>query len=146
MHTFDAIVLFSMRVTGSPADGLNSPQMLTAWQRSTFVPSPGGFDLVLVCYLQLPAPDLAGVLHRAATAVAPGGAFLLVAHDRRNLTDGVGGPQDPAVLTRADEVVPHLSGLTVVEAGEVERPVETEEGPRTAIDTLVVAHRDPSPR
>lgn len=113
---------------------------------TTFAPPPGGFDLVLVAYLQLPAPELAGVLERAAAAVAPGGTFLLVAHDRRNLTDGVGGPQHPAVLTRADEVVPHLTGLTVAEAGEVERPVETEEGPRTAIDTLVLAHRDPSPR
>jgi ubiquinone/menaquinone biosynthesis C-methylase UbiE len=108
-------------------------------------PEAGTFDLVLIAYLHLPAEDLATVITGAARALAPGGTLLLVAHDRRNLTDGVGGPQEPSILTRADEVVELLGDLVIERAGEVERPVETEDGPRVAIDTLVRARRPPFP-
>jgi SAM-dependent methyltransferase len=100
------------------------------------------FDVVLVAYLQLAAPARDEVVRRAAGAVAPGGTFLLVAHDSRNLTDGHGGPQDPAVLYRADDVVRLLDGFDVVHAGEVRRPVTTADGATVeAIDCLVRATR-----
>jgi SAM-dependent methyltransferase len=103
------------------------------------------FDLVLLAYLQLPADAITRVLATAADAIAPGGTLLFVAHDRRNLTDGYGGPQDPTVLYRADEVVAVLDacgGLTITSAGEVLRPVTLDDG-RTvdAIDMLVRATR-----
>ena len=68
-------------------------------------PDPHAFDLVLVFYLQVPAADRRPILHAAVDAVAPGGTFLLVAHDSSNLQHGHGGPQDPARLYTAHDVV-----------------------------------------
>jgi SAM-dependent methyltransferase len=99
------------------------------------------FDLVLLAYLQLPVVSLAEVLHLAEAAVAPGGTLLLVAHDRANLVDGVGGPQDPDVLTTPDEVVEALPGLDVQRAERIRRPVEIDGVTRYAVDTLVRARR-----
>lgn len=100
-------------------------------------------DVVLVAYLHLPRAVERDVLCRAADLVKPGGTFLLVAHARRNLTDGVGGPPDPELLPTAQEVTEALAGtgLEVVEAGEVERDVEVDGQTRTAIDLLVRASR-----
>ena len=63
-------------------------------------PGPQAFDLVLVFYLQLAAADRQRVLQAAVEAVAPGGTFLLVAHDSSNLQHGHGGPHDPAGSTQ----------------------------------------------
>lgn len=103
-------------------------------------------DLVVVAYLQLPREPTRAVLRRAASWVGPGGTLLLVAHARRNLDDGVGGPADPEVLRTLDEVVDDLSGtgVTVDLASEVLRPVTTEDGDRHAIDLLVRARRTTS--
>jgi SAM-dependent methyltransferase len=108
-------------------------------------PDPRAFDLVLAFYLQLPAAERRPILQTAADAVAPGGTFLLVAHDSTNLEHGYGGPQDPAVLYSADDVVDDLAGagLSVERAERVERPVETPDGERTALDALMRAHRRP---
>jgi SAM-dependent methyltransferase len=110
---------------------------------TTWDPPEAGFDLVVVAYLQLPEAERRAAHERAARAVAPGGRFLLVAHDRDNLAHGYGGPPDDRVLMTAADVVDDLrgSGLEVITAERIERPVETEEGPRTALDCLVVATR-----
>ena len=104
-------------------------------------PPRAAFDLVLVFYLQLVREQLEPVLRRAAAAVAPGGTFLLVAHHSRNIAEGWGGPQYPEVLYGEDDVVPLLDGLAVEKAEAVTRPVETEEGERTAVDVLVRGRR-----
>ncbi|MDZ4828330.1 MAG: class I SAM-dependent methyltransferase [Actinomycetota bacterium] len=103
-------------------------------------PTPRAYDLVVLAYLQVVAADRAVIWPRAAGAVAPGGTFVLVGHDRRNLTDGYGGPSNPDVLYTAADVVPHLDGFGVRYAGEVERTVATGE---VAIDCLVRAARAP---
>lgn len=109
-----------------------------------YVPAPGSFDLVLVFFLQLPARELRTVLSRAAEAVAPGGTFLLVGHDLRNLAEGVGGPSSADVLYTPDDVVAAIDGhgLEVVRAERVRRDVAGES--RDAIDCLVRATR-PAP-
>lgn len=110
---------------------------LTEW-----VPQPDTFDLVLVNYLQLEATDLDPIIARAGAAVAPGGMFLWVSHDVSNLDGGYGGPPNPAVLTSPDQVVAALDTDFEIETAEVaERAVATDDGPRTALDTLVVASR-----
>ena len=99
-------------------------------------------DLVIMLYLQLPAAEREQVIRAAAAALAPGGTFLLVAHDRRNLEDGYGGPRDPTVLYTAEDVVADLGDFEIERAGIVERPVDTPEGDQAiALDTLVRARR-----
>ena len=101
------------------------------------------YDLVLVCYLQLPTSQRRLALQSAARAVAPGGALLVVGHHSDNLTDGAGGPQDPAVLYSQADVVADLdgTGLAVRRAERVSRTVSTTDGERLAWDALVVASR-----
>lgn len=110
---------------------------------TTWEPPAQGFDLVLVAYLQLPPDGRRAAHRRAAEAVAPGGTLLIVGHDRDNLERGYAGPPDPEVLLDVDGVVADLegTGLTIVAAGQVERPVDTDEGTRIAIDCLVRATR-----
>jgi SAM-dependent methyltransferase len=98
-------------------------------------------DLALLCYLQLPAAERRLAVRHAAAALAPGGVLLVIGHDSRNLTDGTGGPQDPAVLFTAGDVAADVEGLGLVveKADEVLRPVEG--APRPAIDALLRAVR-----
>jgi SAM-dependent methyltransferase len=101
------------------------------------------YDLVLVCYLQLPAGQRRLALQSAARAVASGGLLLVVAHHVDNITEGVGGPQDPAVLYTQADVTEDLSGtgLDVQRAERVSREVVTEADERLAWDAIVVASR-----
>jgi SAM-dependent methyltransferase len=106
-------------------------------------PDPQAFDLVLVFYLQVPAVERRRIVRTAVEAVAPGGTFLLVAHDSSNLQHGHGGPQNPARLYTADDVVTDIegSGLHIERAEPVERPVQTTDGERNALDALLRARR-----
>jgi SAM-dependent methyltransferase len=106
-------------------------------------PEPRAFDLVLIFYLQVTGAERRAILQAAADAVAPGGMLLIVAHDTSNLQFGHGGPQDPAVLYTARDVVDDVSGrgLEIERAERVERPVQTPAGERVALDALVRAHR-----
>jgi SAM-dependent methyltransferase len=109
----------------------------------TYQPDTQAFDLVLLVYLQLVAAERAAVIAAAAGAVAPGGRLVVVAHDTDNLLHGYGGPPDPAVLYSAEQVAKDLSGsnLVIEQAGQVVRVVDTPDGPRNALDLLVVALR-----
>ena len=123
------------------ADGLDVTWVradATAWQPEEPV------DLVVVAYLQVPAPDRRQAVRNAVGMLRPGGTFLLVAHDSTNLTEGTGGPQDPAVLMTADDVVSDVAGLDVevLRAERVARAVTADDGHggeqrRTAWDCLV---------
>jgi SAM-dependent methyltransferase len=105
-------------------------------------PEPGAYHLVLVAYLHLPPAERAVVLAGAVAALAPRGTLLVIGHDLANLTQGIGGPQDPAVLYTPEAIVAELDGLTVRRAGRVRRPVDTAPEPGEAVDTLVRAIRD----
>ncbi|HEX5616704.1 MAG TPA: class I SAM-dependent methyltransferase [Acidimicrobiia bacterium] len=107
---------------------------------TTYRPVAGSFDLVVLAYLHLPAPQMAVVLRHATRALAPGGTLVVVGHDITNPTDGYGGPQDPAVLYGPDDVVREIAGLTVEKAERVTRAVATDDGTKHAIDVLVRAH------
>lgn len=103
-------------------------------------------DLVVMAYLQLPVDDTAAAVRSALSSLAPGGRLLLVAHDRDNLTRGVGGPQDPAILTTPAELRAAVDGLDgngprgidVLECGQVDRVLP--DG-RVAVDVVLVAVR-----
>jgi SAM-dependent methyltransferase len=108
-----------------------------------FRPDLQAFDLVLVFYLQVPAAQRTPIVRAAADAVGPGGVLLLVGHDSSNIEHGYGGPQNPAVLYTAEDIARDLHGsaLRLERAERVERPVETAEGRRLALDALVRASR-----
>jgi SAM-dependent methyltransferase len=115
---------------------------VTAWH-----PPDAGFDLVIVLYLHLP-PTQRRIAHRkAAAAVAEGGALIVLGHARDNLQHGVGGPQDPTILLAAREVVDDLegTGIDVIRAEQVLRPVPGDTSDRIAIDCLVRGSRSSSP-
>ncbi len=108
-----------------------------------YAPSPDGFDAVIVTYLHIPPAEARRVWATAARAVAPGGTLLIIGHDRTNVTEGVGGPQDPELLYEPDTIAAALpGGLRVRRAERVRRPVPLPGGDRDAIDTLVRADRD----
>jgi len=100
-----------------------------------WVPPPDAFDLVLLCFLQLPADERRIVWTNAVRALAPGGTLLLAGHASRNLSEGVGGPQEAGVLYTPSDVVAALGGCRIERAEEVERPVDG----GVAIDCVVVA-------
>lgn len=107
-----------------------------------YEPAHGAFDLVVVLYLHIASTQRASVHAKASAALAPGGTFLLLGHDRLNLTDGVGGPSDPDLLYAADEIAGELPDLEIEKATTVLRDVAGED--RDAIDTIVRARR-PAP-
>lgn len=97
-------------------------------------PTPGvRYDLVLVSYLHLPSD----VVSRTRGWLAPGGALVVVGHGLRNLTEGVGGPSDPALLHTPDQLREAAGDLAVERCEEYVRP--TEHG--DAIDVVLVARR-----
>jgi hypothetical protein len=107
----------------------------TTWAPTTPV------DLVVLSYLQLPTDQQRTVIDHAATWLNPGGTLFVIAHDRSNVTVGYGGPPSPHVCYTVDETVAALGGLEVVTAEVAERRVDTPDGTKVALDTLVIARR-----
>ena len=58
-----------------------------------------------------------------------------------DIARGHGGPRDPRILHRAQDIVAALPGLAIQRAEQARRPVLTGDGERTAIDTVVPAQR-----
>ncbi len=107
---------------------------------TTWAPD-GEVDLVVLSYLQLPAAQQRTVLERSASWLAPGGTLFVIAHDRSNVEHGYGGPPSTEVCYSVDDTVAVLDTLHVTTAEVAERSVDTPDGPRTALDTLVIARR-----
>lgn len=104
---------------------------------TTWTAAPGSLDLVLVAYLHLPEDDTVAVLTRAVGWLRPGGRLLVLGHDVDNLTAGVGGPQEAAILHSVDRLAPVAALLDVDRLEQVRR--ETPAG--TALDTLLWGRR-----
>ena len=109
-----------------------------------YQPERAAFDLGVLVYIHLPGEERRALVRRAADAVAAGGTLLVLGHDRSNLEEGYGGPQDPTILFSPEDITDDLAGieeLRVVRADRVMRPVMTDDGERNAIDALVRAER-----
>ena len=98
-------------------------------------------DLVVIAYLQMPAGGLATAIANAARQLVAGGTLFGVWHARENLSEGVGGPQDPAVLPTIDELSTAFSAahLVVSEIGLRRRDVSVDGDSREAVDVVVLA-------
>lgn len=112
---------------------------VTTWQGSAQ-------DLVVIAYLQVPAPTRREALRNAFAALAPDGTLFVVGHDSTNLTEGTGGPQDASVLYTAEDVLADLAGedLEVLRAERVARVVTAPDGhgsEGTAWDAVVRLRR-----
>lgn len=96
-------------------------------------------DLVIISYVHLRATARDQLMRSAARAVTHGGHLVIVGHDRRNFLEGVGGPQDPALLYEPDEITSSLrrEDLAVDLAETV--PRVTPSG--IALDSLIHARR-----
>jgi hypothetical protein len=96
------------------------------------------YDLVLICYLHLPRTQWGEALSAAVRATVVGGAVLVVAHAVRNLTEGVGGPQDRTILLDPEDVIASAAELPVdVELAQLRRR-DVEGSDRAALDTVVL--------
>jgi SAM-dependent methyltransferase len=94
-------------------------------------------DLVLVAYLHLPEAETTALFTRAVSWLRAGGRLLVLGHDVENLTAGVGGPQEPAILHSVDRLAPVAALLDVDRLEQVRR--QTPAG--TALDTLLWGRR-----
>lgn len=138
----DRIEALSSARLGRRADALRA----VVADATTPQPSvPGGYDLVVICYLQMPTDPWRAALARAVEATAPGGHLVIVLHAAQNLSRGFGGPQDLAVLHDPQDVVADLVGLPVevTRAELATRRVTDDAGTHEALDTIVVLRRHP---
>ena len=143
---YSAVAVERMRSLAAERLGRDAGR-LTPLVADATLPAPGGpaaYDLALLSYLQLPADEWRRALRVGVESVRPGGHVVVVGHAGRNLTEGWGGPGDRVVLYDPDEVVDAAEGLPVAveRAGIRERPVETDDGERIALDTVVVLRRE----
>ena len=95
------------------------------------------YDLILIAYLHLQPADFEKVVRNCREWLEPGGELFLIGHDASNIEHGWGGPQYPAILWDLHTILDWLEGMAVIESQVVRRPVETEEGPKFARDTLI---------
>ncbi len=100
-------------------------------------------DLALLVYLQLPAAERLKAIMSAWNCLAPDGTLLVIAHHTDNLTDGVGGPQDPDVLYSDRDVIADLAAIDCsAKVERRERAVRPVAGvDRPALDTVVLARK-----
>jgi SAM-dependent methyltransferase len=117
------------RVTWVTAD-------VTSWSAE-----PESLDLVLVAYLHLAEAETTALLTRAVGWLRAGGRLLVLGHDVENVTAGVGGPQEPAILHSVDRLAPVAELLDVDRLEQVRRPTPA----GTALDTLVWGRRRTGP-
>jgi SAM-dependent methyltransferase len=141
---FAQVALDRVRDLAAKRFGAGDQRVSTLWADvRTYQAAPGSFDLVLLVYLQVSADDRRTVVRSAASSVAPGGRLLVVAHDSKNLEGGFGGPQDARLLYTADDVGADLvgTGLDIEHSGAALRSVVTDDGPRQAVDAVLMAYR-----
>ncbi|MFC3963486.1 class I SAM-dependent methyltransferase [Nocardia jiangsuensis] len=101
----------------------------------------GRYELVLMVFLHLPPDQRRALVRRAAEVLTPGGTLLVLGHDTTNISDGYGGPQDPAILFTPDDIRADLGPLSgQIRIAVAERVLRATED-RDAIDALVVARR-----
>ncbi len=107
-----------------------------AWEiedLTRYSPEAEAFDLVCIFYLHLPWEELSELIRRASAALVPGGTLLVVGHDRSNLEEGHGGPQNPELLYNAEKISGVIGNLEIEEAGIQSHKVDHGSADRNAV-------------
>jgi SAM-dependent methyltransferase len=121
-------------------------QLRTTWRVSDVTvdpPRPDAYDLTVVSYVHIDRPQLEELLRASARSVRPGGRLVVVGHDRRNIEEGVGGPQDPARLYVPGELATIASGAGL--EVELSQTAERQAAEGVALDAVLRARRPPLP-
>ncbi len=92
--------------------------------------SPGGWAGIISIFAHLPVPLRRKVHAAVANGLKPGGVFILEAYTPAQLAFETGGPKDPALLMRLDDLRAELAGLDLSVAREIERDVVEGSGHR----------------
>jgi SAM-dependent methyltransferase len=108
---------------------------------TTWLPSAGTFDLVVLCYLQLPGEARRTAHRTAVTALASGGMVFLIAHHLDNLERGYGGPQSADALFTEEQLAGDFASLDIERHEQVSRPVVVDGEQHSAIDVLLIARK-----
>ncbi len=108
---------------------------------------PATYDLVSAQFLHPPGGLRRELHRRLAAAVAPGGALLVVGHDRADLAVPGLRPPVPDLLFSADDVADALdpgAWDVVVRASRPRAASDPEGGEVTAHDAVLLARRRPA--
>jgi SAM-dependent methyltransferase len=110
---------------------------------TTWVPDERSYDLVQSQFIHLPGELRRPLFARAAAAVAPGGALLVVGHHAHDLESGANRPPVPGMFFTAAEVARSLDGgWDVLVADDIDRPAHSHEGDvPTVRDAVLLARR-----
>jgi SAM-dependent methyltransferase len=105
------------------------------------------YDLVAVVYMHTDSVERESWLNNLVGAVRQSGSFIYIAHDPSNITDGVGGPQEPDMVPGIDEILGALGDFRIEVAKVIERPIVNEPGHSEqlegiAFDSLIRATRN----
>jgi 2-polyprenyl-3-methyl-5-hydroxy-6-metoxy-1,4-benzoquinol methylase len=98
----------------------------------------GPYDLILAVFLHFPPAQRRTLIDNAINSLEPEGILIFLGHDRTNIDEGVGGPQDSEILYTPTDIVEEIDGRLEIRVAE-RRFRETVSG--TAIDALVVARK-----
>ena len=96
------------------------------------------FDLVAVLYFHTGPDERLVWLPKVVDFIAPGGTLIYVGHDPTNIDGGVGGPQDPELLSSVDEITGYLKSFSIEDAQVVERNLKQEQGHGTATEGVAM--------
>lgn len=91
---------------------------------------------IVSIFLHLPQRARAALLARCVRALAPGGVLVFEAYGKRQPEFGTGGPPEPELLARLDDVIDELAGCEIVHRFDGVRAVH--EGAHHSGDAHVV--------
>jgi SAM-dependent methyltransferase len=114
---------------------------LTAW-----IPAKACYDLVSAQFMHLPKEPREALIRRLASAVAPAGSLLLVAHHPSDMQTSVRRPRNPEVYFTSDDVAGalDLNGWGIVTSAVRSRDATGPDGRTVRVhDTVMRARRQP---
>lgn len=141
--TVDAVDFSSVALTRASRVAESAPRSVRerlTWIHAdvTKLATEPNYDLVLMFYLHLPPDERRRAVSAAMSALKPDGILMILGHHSSNITDGVGGPQEPEILYTPEDLAADVGDRLTVTTAE-NRYRDVTDG--TAIDALLLASR-----